>query len=61
MSETCLWTEDYDGTWETSCKHAFVLSTDMPSDNDMRFCCYCGKPLEERPYVEEDEEDDDGT
>jgi len=29
----------------------------------MRFCCYCGKPLEEHPYEDEldDEEARDGT
>ena len=58
MPETCVWTEDWEGTWSTACGEAFVVECEKPSDNRMCFCCYCGKPLEERPY--KDEEDDDG-
>jgi hypothetical protein len=57
MAETCVWTEDCDGYWGTACGHESGCDG-LPSGYDMRFCCYCGKPLEEKPY--EDEEDNDG-
>lgn len=43
---SCRWveTEEY---WKTSCGRAFVLNDGTPSENEMRFCAYCGEPLEE--------------
>lgn len=49
----CAWTQDRDGTWDTSCGNRFVVSEGNPSDNDMKFCCYCGKTLCEIGFVEE--------
>jgi len=43
----CLWKGD-DGTYETSCGQAFTIIDGTPADNDMRFCTYCGKPIEEK-------------
>jgi hypothetical protein len=42
----CTWKDDDDGVWETSCGGAFVFTTDGPTENNMRFCPYCGKRLE---------------
>lgn len=42
----CGWTSDDDGTYHTGCGHAFVLNDGTPTENSMRFCCYCGKPAE---------------
>lgn len=57
QSETCVWQEDEDGNWQTTCDRVFVMITDdLPSEASMVFCCYCGKSLEERPYVPEEEE-----
>jgi hypothetical protein len=52
----CEWKEDdLDcGCWNTACGEAFVLNGDLPSDNKMKFCCYCGKPLKEIPYKEQE-------
>ena len=50
----CVWSEDSDGTWQTSCEQAFCLNDGSPSDNDMKYCCYCGKALAECKYVEEE-------
>lgn len=50
MSETCIWSRADDGSevYETSCQEGcFMLNSGTPSENGMRFCCYCGKPLEE--------------
>jgi hypothetical protein len=35
--------------WSTSCGNAFCLNHGTPSDNDMKFCCYCGLMLREVP------------
>ena len=47
---TCTWTLDDCGdgeVWETACGQAFQFFDGSASDNKMKFCCYCGKPLEE--------------
>lgn len=57
----CTWTEDENGCWWTGCGQAHELSNDGPSENSMRFCCYCGRPLAEKrsePEPEEEEEED---
>ena len=41
----CEWREDKDGAWDTSCKNKFELTHGTPLDNQMTYCCYCGKPL----------------
>ena len=42
----CQWVlDEIDGAWLTECRQAFVLNDGAPSENDMRFCCYCGKAL----------------
>jgi hypothetical protein len=48
----CKWEQDVDGDWDTGCGHRFVIIEGMPSDNDMLFCCYCGKQLDENPSGE---------
>lgn len=56
---TCTWNQDgFDrDIWATSCKKYFSIDEGKPSDNDMKFCVYCGKTLIESPY--EDEADDE--
>jgi hypothetical protein len=48
----CEWTEDSDGNWDTACGETFVLIDGIPTGNDMKFCCYCGKALTEVRYAE---------
>lgn len=43
--EPCLWVCDSGGAWETGCDNMFVLNEGGPHDNDMKYCCYCGRPL----------------
>jgi hypothetical protein len=45
MSDFCEWTEDYNGCWETDCGKAFEFSAEGPTENEFKFCCYCGKKL----------------
>ena len=42
---SCEWSQDDDGYWETECGGMFALIEGTPRENDMNFCCYCGKPL----------------
>lgn len=53
---TCVWSEDEDGTWETECGNAFVIEAGSPTENDFRFCTYCGAELVEEPSREDQEE-----
>jgi len=39
----CLWTEDDDGIYQTSCLHSFEFMNGNPELNGMKFCPYCGK------------------
>lgn len=56
MSErsVCEWWEDSDGVWWTGCDESFVVNEGGPAYNGFRYCPYCGRPLEERPYQEEE-------
>lgn len=53
--KVCLWTEDDNGVWETSCKQMFVLNEGTPEQNHMKFCCYCGTKLKQKIYNDEEE------
>ena len=43
------WSEDdnYEDEWRTQCGGLFTLTCDTPKEHGMKFCCYCGKKLEE--------------
>lgn len=58
VSESCTWTKwpDVD-TWDTQCGDAFVFIDGTPTENSMKFCCYCGKPLMEKQASQEEFED----
>ena len=44
---TCKWTYDEEGEfYETHCKQAFQFNDGTPTDNSVRFCHGCGKPIE---------------
>ena len=58
MTDVCQWVE-YDGvTWETGCDNLFYFVDFVdksPSTNGMKYCCYCGNPIEEVKYNQDDE------
>jgi hypothetical protein len=54
-NKTCLWKEDPDDVWETACGELFQLNDGAPSANNLKFCCYCGRKLEERRYSYEND------
>lgn len=46
----CAWTQENDegsDSWSTKCGNLFCLTEGSPTENKMRFCCYCGKALRE--------------
>lgn len=46
----CNWIEDNDGeggNYSTSCDQKFTFIEGGPSDNGMKYCCYCGFRLHE--------------
>ncbi len=45
--EVCHWKQwsGECGTYDTDCGSAFTIEEGTPEKNEMRFCCYCGKPL----------------
>jgi hypothetical protein len=58
--KTCVWSEDSNGIWDAECGQTFCLHDGTPSENGMRYCCYCGKTLREQRYISrEDEEMED--
>src|SRR5690606_14840627 len=59
-TETCTWhgNPDDSGFWDTDCHNTFVLDDGTPTDNDMKFCCYCGRPLVTGVVTDEDDDDD---
>jgi hypothetical protein len=60
MITKCGWSQDDSGSdcWHTGCGHAFVLNDGGPSENGMKFCCYCGRPLHEYPWTDDEPTDD---
>ncbi len=52
--QVCNWTLDsteYDDHYETECGNAFIMTEGTPKENEMKFCCYCGKKLVEVPHA----------
>lgn len=46
--KVCVWQEDQDGNWDTQCGGCFIIEEGTPSENDMKYCCYCGDWLVEK-------------
>ena len=40
--DSCQWKEDGGGIWQTNCGNAFEFTMDGPTENQFRFCPYCG-------------------
>ena len=55
MIEKCSWVQDGDGgPYATDCSHYFSVNEGTLAENEMAFCCYCGRPVDEVLYEEED-------
>lgn len=45
----CRWTHDeFTDSWDTDCGEKFQFTVGTPRENGMEFCCYCGRPLQEK-------------
>ena len=51
-SVPCVWSEEYEGPWESACGHAFNIIEGGPAENGMKFCCFCGAPINAISYDE---------
>jgi hypothetical protein len=58
IREICKWIEDdlNCGVWHPSCGgDTFIVDSGLPSENKMKFCCFCGKELIEVAYKDLEE------
>ena len=53
ITNECAWREE-EGVWSTDCNHAFEIFDGTPEENDMKFCCYCGKKIVQFPEDEQE-------
>ena len=56
MPEKCQWLYE-GGYWVTGCGYEYAINDGTPSENNMNFCLYCGKRLDQKQL----EEGEDGT
>lgn len=51
----CEWAQEDESSdaWDTSCGHTFLINDGTPSENDMCYCCFCGKTLIGVPFEQE--------
>ena len=47
MPRYCQWKQDTEGAWLTDCENTFCPNGGSPIYKGMKFCCYCGRQLEE--------------
>ena len=48
--ETCSWIQEDDPDicyWKTGCGNSFYFTEGAPTDNRMKYCCYCGRLLKQ--------------
>ena len=56
--DVCIWTQDSDGLWNTSCSKKWEIIEGGPTDNEMHFCHHCGGSLLSEPFSEDFETDE---
>lgn len=54
---TCLWHENSDCDWDTACGGLWEFMNDGPQENNVKYCCYCGKRIEIKRYERESKEE----
>jgi len=57
--DVCMWNEDSEGAWDTSCGRSWQFTEDGPAENQAHFCHHCGGVLLATKYSDEIEDDDD--
>lgn len=50
--DSCLWTrQDADSEWwSTSCGEEYYINFGIPTEQKMKFCCFCGRQLKEQDF-----------
>jgi len=51
MGEICKWVMDEEGVWNTECGNRLQIMEGTLQENQMLFCPYCGKNLEDATKV----------
>ncbi len=51
----CVWSQDSENSdiWLSGCGKVFVLNEGTPQENQVKYCVYCGKTVEQEPYNHE--------
>ena len=48
IENACIWKwTDLPNNWATSCGGQFSIEDTTPSENNMEYCCFCGKKIRE--------------
>ena len=56
VQEKCRWKQDDTGDWFTRCGEGWTFTDGGVAENRIKFCPYCGKPIEAVEYKEPMEE-----
>ena len=48
--DVCIWTQDSDGPWNTSCGVTWEFNDGGPAENSAHFCHHCGGVLLSNPF-----------
>lgn len=53
--DKCGWVQEDESSdaWNTGCGRTFLINDGTPSENGMRYCCFCGKTLIGVPFEQE--------
>lgn len=52
--DACVWTQDSDGPWCTSCGKVWEFIDGGPADNGAHFCHHCGGVLLAEPFAKDE-------
>jgi len=44
-TDDCRWSKGDFGAYETACGNFFEITDGTPDENNMNYCCYCGKSI----------------
>lgn len=42
--------------WDTDCGESWAITEGTPTENGMKFCHGCGKPIKEHPFADSEDE-----
>lgn len=52
--DVCIWSQDSDGPWSSSCGVTWEFNDGGPSENGAHFCHHCGGVLLSEPFRDAD-------